>query len=77
MQTNSIQFSLTVLTTFPLRGDTDGDCHVDIFDLSRVAAVFGNLVGPGVNPHTDLNLDGRISIADTVEVAANMGKSCT
>ncbi len=76
VETNETQLTLNVLTPLQLGGDVNGDCIVNIFDLTRVAGVLGNTIRPGVNPRTDLNLDGRVTIIDLVIVASNIGKAC-
>ncbi len=73
---SSTQFTLTVLNPFRLTGKLNGDCTVDIFDLVRVAGLLGDLVGPDVDPHADLDLDGRISIFDLSYVAFRLGNTC-
>ena len=70
------RFTLSVLASYRLLGDVNGDCKVNVFDLARVARSFGKNVGPGVDPYTDLNLDGKIDVVDLVIVASNMGKTC-
>lgn len=77
VETNETQITLNVLSPLQLVGDINGDCTVNIFDLARVAGVLGNTIRPGINPRTDLNLDGRVSIIDLVMVASNMGKACS
>ena len=74
--TSSSQITLTVLKPFQLPGDTNGDCLVDISDLTTVAQNFGQRVGPGTNPRTDIDLDGKINVFDLVAVAINFGKRC-
>ena len=74
--TNSTQLTLTVLNPFRLTGDVTGDCKVNVFDLSLVAGVFGDIVRPGIDPHVDQNLDGKINLYDLVLVAANFGFAC-
>ena len=66
--------------TFALRfkGDVNGDCKVDIIDLSTVGAAFGSTNGsPAYKPAADLNNDGTINIVDLVLVAGAFGQSCT
>ncbi len=63
--------------TVKLRGDVNGDCKVDIVDLSSVGAAFGKTTGTiGFNPNTDLNNDGGINIVDLVLVAGSFGQAC-
>jgi len=74
--TSSTQITLTVLKPFQLPGDINGDCLVNIVDLTTVAQNFGQKVGPGTNPRTDIDLDGKINVFDLVAVATNFGKKC-
>jgi dockerin type I repeat protein len=61
--------------TSKLKGDVNGDCKVDIADLSLVGGAFGKTIGqPGYKPAADLNNDGTINIADLVNVASNFGQ---
>ena len=59
------------------KGDTNGDCKVDIVDLATVGSTFGTQVGqPGYYPAADLNNDGVINIVDLVLVAGSFGLTC-
>ena len=75
-QTNSTNFVLNVLRPFQLRGDVNGDCRVDILDLTIVASNFGQRVTPGTNPRSDIDLSGSIDLIDLVLVASFVGSKC-
>ena len=64
----------SVLVTIP--GDLDGDRDVDIFDIVRIAIVFG-VVKPDIsyNPNCDIDNDGDIDIFDIVTAAGHYGES--
>jgi len=60
-----------------LMGDVNGDCIVDLYDLTAVALAFSASPGdPNWNPETDLNGDGTIDIFDIVIVVVNYGRTC-
>ncbi len=78
-ETNTSNNSVTDPTNFvvKLKGDVNGDCKVDIVDLSTVGSTFGKTSStPGFNPNADLNNDDTISIVDLVLVAGNFGQVC-
>jgi len=60
-----------------MKGDVNGDCRVDIIDLSTIGAKFG-LVSTDRSyvSAPDLNNDGTINIIDLVLTAVNFGRSC-
>ncbi len=58
------------------RGDVDGDRDVDIFDIVRIASVYGTkLPDPAFDPDCDMDSDGDIDIFDLVRAAGNYGES--
>ena len=60
-----------------LMGDVNGDCIVDLYDLTAVALAFSSSPGdPNWNPETDLNEDGTIDIFDIVTIVVNYGRTC-
>ena len=64
----------TILVTLP--GDIDGDRDVDIFDIVRMAGIYGvSKPDPRYDPNCDLDDDGDIDIFDIVKAAGNYGKS--
>ena len=57
-------------------GDIDGDGDVDIFDIVRIASIYGVLKpDPQYDPYCDLDDDGDIDIFDIVKACVNYGKS--
>jgi hypothetical protein len=60
-----------VATVTLLGGDINGDCTIDILDLSAVGSHFGQTAPP-----EDINGDGIVDIVDIVLVAKNFGASC-
>jgi hypothetical protein len=61
-----------------LRGDTDADRDVDIFDIVRMAGCYGVKIpppNPRYDPNSDIDGDGDIDIFDIVMAAANYGAS--
>jgi len=64
----------TVTVTIP--GDVDGDRDVDIFDIVRMAGVYGvSQPNPMYDADCDLDGDGDIDIFDIVIAGANYGES--
>ena len=58
-----------------IAGDIDGDLDVDIFDIVRMAGVYGVAQpDPRYDPNSDVDGDGDIDIFDIVAAAANYGK---
>ena len=56
-------------------GDVDGDSDVDIFDIVRMATIYGvEKPDPAYDPNCDLDNDGDIDIFDIVRAAGNYGK---
>jgi hypothetical protein len=63
-----------VFITIP--GDVDGDRDVDIFDIVRMAGVYGIHIpppDPRYNPNCDIDGDGDIDIFDIVIAAGKYG----
>ncbi len=59
-------------------GDINHDAIVDIFDVAKIAGIFGcSSADPQWNPHCDVNEDSVIDIFDLVAVAVNFGKEWT
>jgi hypothetical protein len=65
----------TILVT--LSGDVDGNKAVNIFDIVKMAGVYGinTQAHPNYDPYCDLDNDGDIDIFDIVIAAGNYGKS--
>jgi hypothetical protein len=62
--------------TVTLPGDVDGNRLVNIFDIVKMAGVYGKKYpNPLYNPNCDLDGDGDIDIFDIVTAAGNYGKS--
>ncbi|MGB9133966.1 MAG: CARDB domain-containing protein, partial [Candidatus Bathyarchaeia archaeon] len=69
---NSVTVSLDVY----LAGDVYGDGDVDIFDIVKMATMYGTTVGDSrYDPLCDLDVDGDIDIFDIVGAAGNYGRS--
>jgi len=63
-----------VFVTIP--GDVDMDRDVDIFDIVRMASVYGvKHPNPRYDPNCDIDGDGDVDIFDIVKAAVNYGKS--
>jgi len=63
-----------VRATIP--GDVNGDCTVNVLDLTIVALSYGCFAWePGYNLEADLNNDGIVDMRDITIVAFNLGKT--
>jgi parallel beta-helix repeat protein len=55
-------------------GDIDGDRDIDIYDVVRIASVYGTKIGePRYIPNCDINGDGEINIYDVVIATSRYG----
>lgn len=64
----------SILVTIP--GDVDGNRTVNIFDIVKMAGVYGKAKpDPNYNPYCDIDNNGIINIFDIVIAAGNYGKS--
>ncbi|MBU0616802.1 MAG: hypothetical protein KKI02_03720 [Planctomycetes bacterium] len=59
----------------PLPGDLDGDCDVDLSDLSQLLANYGT-TGGATYEDGDLDGDGDVDLSDLSALLANYGISC-
>ena len=60
-----------------LLGDVNGDCRVDMTDVSALVKDLGRRAGdPAFNPSTDLNDDGVVNTADLTIIIQLLGTSC-
>jgi hypothetical protein len=72
--TNNTLLGSTVTVTIP--GDVDGDQDVDIFDIVKIAGIYGALQGdPSYDANSDIDGDGDIDIFDIVAGAGHYGES--
>ena len=56
-------------------GDVNGDCKVNLLDISMASKAWGSLLGqPNWNPLADQNEDDKIDSKDIAQIAANCGK---
>ena len=63
-----------IFITIP--GDIDGDRDVDIFDIVRMATIYGVVQpDPAYDPNSDIDNDGDIDIFDIVKAAGNYASS--
>jgi PKD repeat protein len=70
---NDVNAGYIVLT---LAGDVDGDRDVDIFDIVRMASIYGvAFPDPSYDPNSDIDGDRDIDIFDIVAAAGNYGDS--
>jgi parallel beta-helix repeat protein len=69
---NSLAYSGVIIITVP--GDTDGDRDIDIYDIVRLASVYGAKRGePRFNPNCDIDGNGEINIYDVVIATSRYG----
>ena len=68
---NSLTYSIVKVT---VPGDVDGDRDIDIYDIVRIASVYGFKIGePRYIPNCDINGDGGINIYDVVIATSRYG----
>ncbi len=66
--------NLQLMQYVTLAGDVDWDFDVDIFDIVRIAGVYGSEEGdPKFLPECDIDRDGDVDIFDVVLAAGNYG----
>lgn len=71
---NAAYASSQVRVTIP--GDVDGDRDVDIFDIVRMAEIYGvTALDKNYDPNCDIDGDGDIDIFDIVAAAGHYGES--
>ena len=59
-----------------IKGDVDGDCRVNGFDLSLLGLSFGSRRGdPRYSSLADTNNDGAVDGDDLARLASNFGRS--
>jgi parallel beta-helix repeat protein len=64
------------MVTITIQGDVDGDGDVDIFDIVKMAGIYGvEKPAPEYEANCDLDGDGDIDIFDVVKAATNYGKN--
>ena len=73
---NRLMAELTTNKAEPLKGDINGDCRVDGFDLSLLGLSFGSVYGE-VNYSflADINNDKRVDGNDLAKLSSNFGKT--
>lgn len=68
--------SLQLMQYVTIEGDVDWDFDVDIFDIVRIAGVYGSEEGDSeFLPECDIDRDGDVDIFDVVRAAGNYGHS--
>ncbi len=73
--TNRVMGEYSVGGAKLLKGDVDGDCRVNGFDLSLLGLSFGSRRGqPRYSSLADTNSDGSIDGEDLAKLASNFGK---
>ncbi|HUS58953.1 MAG TPA: dockerin type I repeat-containing protein, partial [Planctomycetota bacterium] len=61
---------------WPIPGDANGDCRVNILDLIFIRNRLNAEVSTGDNIKADVNLDGRINILDLIYVRNRLNTMC-
>ena len=72
----TIDISVSSAVPLSVSGDANGDCKVNVLDLTFIRNKLGQDVNIGVNQKADVNNDGKINILDFVVVRNNLGKTC-
>jgi lysophospholipase L1-like esterase len=74
--TNRVMAEYSVAGAKLLKGDVDGDCRVDGFDLSLLGLSFGSRRSePRYSSLADTNNDGAVDGDDLAKLASNFGKT--
>ena len=76
---NADEFNLEVSSRVLLLGDVNGDCKVDIFDLTKVRLCYGCSFGEGCQQNcsvADVKKDNKVDIFDLATVGLNYGREC-
>ena len=69
---NTFVCNRAVIITVP--GDTDGDMDIDIYDIVRIASIYGAKRGEArFNPNCDIDGNGEINIYDVVIATSRYG----
>lgn len=72
--TDNTLLGSNVIVTIP--GDVDGDQDVDIFDIVKIAGIYGlSQPDPSYDANSDIDGDGDIDIFDIVAAAGHYGES--
>jgi len=67
---------IAVANATAIRGDVNGDCRVDGFDLSLMGLSFGSIFGEvQYSAFADINNDNKIDGDDLARLARNFGKT--
>jgi hypothetical protein len=75
---NSNNKCINGICTTTIIGDINGDCKVDIKDLTLVIKYYGTYPGrPLWNPNADINFDNKVDIKDLTLVNKYYGTSCS
>ena len=61
---------------WPIAGDANGDCRVNILDLIFIRNRLNQDINTGDNIKADVNLDGRINILDLIYVRNRLNTAC-
>ena len=61
---------------WPISGDANGDCRVNILDLIYIRNRLNQDINTGDNIKADVNLDGRINILDLIFVRNRLNTAC-
>ncbi|HUU82808.1 MAG TPA: dockerin type I repeat-containing protein, partial [Phycisphaerae bacterium] len=61
---------------WPILGDTNGDCRVNILDLIFIRNKLNQPVGTGDNWKADVNEDTKINILDLIFVRNKLNTQC-
>ena len=62
---------------WPVFGDANGDCRVDVIDMIFIRDRFGRSVSSGDNCKADVNDDGTINMLDMVYVRSRLFDTCS
>jgi len=61
---------------WPITGDANGDCRVNVLDLLLIRNLLGQDPATGTNWRADINQSGTINVLDLIVTRNNLGSSC-
>ncbi|HUW31961.1 MAG TPA: dockerin type I domain-containing protein, partial [Planctomycetota bacterium] len=71
-----IEGSIVIRNAWPIPGDANSDCTVNILDLIYVRNALNQNPESGNNCMADINRDGRINILDLILIRGRLGARC-
>ena len=61
---------------WPITGDANGDCRVNVLDLLLIRNLLGQNPSTGSNWRADISQNGAINVLDLIQARNNLGSVC-